>query len=205
MSGNGRGRAARRPEVVGLRRGRGAHRTTSTPGHDLERPGRRWGWHPLTADWADRLVGESPVRAGDLILDLGAGDGALTAALLARGARVLAVELHSRRAGRLRERFAGCDVRVLEVDLRDLRLPARPFRVVANPPFALTSALVRTLLASNLLLSADLVLQRAAAQRWAERGGGRRHRLSVGARIPRAAFRHAPAVDAAVLRFRRIR
>lgn len=146
----------------------------------------------------------TPVRPGDLVLDLGAGDGALTAPLVERGARVLAVELHRGRAARLRERFAEADVRVLEIDLTDLRLPSRPFRVVANPPFAMTSGLVRAVLTSDHLLSADLLLQRGAARRWVERPGRRRRgrRVALGMRVPRSAFRPPPRVDAAVLEIR---
>lgn len=148
------------------------------------------------------MVASAPVRAGDLVLDLGAGDGALTGPLVERGARVLAVELHPRRAAELRTRFAEDDVTVLELDLAELRLPRRPFRVVANPPFAMTAELVRMLLGSPALLSADLVIQRAAAQRWATRGRSRRRRLDLGDRVPRSAFRPSPRVDCAVLRVR---
>ena len=148
------------------------------------------------------MVGDSPVRAGDLVVDLGAGEGSLTAPLVARGARVLAVELHAGRARRLRERFADDGVTVLELDLAELRLPGRPFRVVANPPFGLTSDVVRLLLGSRHLLSADVVLQRAAARRWADRGQVRRRRLELGMPVPRRAFNPPPRVDATVLRIR---
>ena len=69
-------------------------------------PGRRWGWHRLRAERAEQLVAVAAIRPGDLVLDLGAGDGALTEPLRAAGARVLAVELHPGRAERLRTRFA---------------------------------------------------------------------------------------------------
>lgn len=44
------------------------------------------------------FVEAAGVRGGDLVVDLGAGTGALTRPLLAAGARVLAVELHPGRA-----------------------------------------------------------------------------------------------------------
>lgn len=163
---------------------------------------RAWGWHPLEPDWAERIVAASPVRRGDLVLDIGAGDGALTAALLRRGARVLAIELHAGRAAGLRQRFDGDDVTVLPIDLADIRLPARPFRVVANPPFDGSTALLRTLARADRLLSADLVLQRAVAHRWAERRTAGRRRSAIGLSVPRAAFRPSPRVDAAVLQLR---
>jgi 23S rRNA (adenine-N6)-dimethyltransferase len=139
------------------------------------------------------------------VLDVGAGTGALTAPLVAAGARVLAVELHPGRAARLRHRFAGAAVTVVEADARDLRLPARPFRVVANPPYAISSVLLALLLAPrSRLVAADLVLQRAVVRRYAE--GGRRARAwhaGIGLTLPRRAFRPPPRVDSAVLELRR--
>jgi 23S rRNA (adenine-N6)-dimethyltransferase len=167
-------------------------------------PPRRWGWHQLDSCWATRLVADAGLPPGALVLDLGAGLGALTAALVDTGARVIAVELHPGRARRLRERFD--DVVVVEADLADLRLPHRPFHVVASPPFALTSALVRTLVQpGSRLVSARLVVQAAAAQRWASpaapaaRRRERTFAVRAGPRIPRSAFRPPPPVDARVL------
>ncbi len=147
------------------------------------------------------------MRPGELVLDLGAGDGALTAHLLAARARVVAVELHPRRAAVLRERFAGRDLKVVRTDLRDLRLPQRPFRVVASPPYQLSTELVRILLGTDRLLSADLVLQRSAVRRLVERAPrarhARRYRLEAGLSVPRSAFRPPPQVDSMVLTIRR--
>ena len=119
---------------------------------------RQWGWHPLRPDWAARIVEDADVRPGELVLDLGAGYGALTDHLVAAGARVVAVELHPGRADRLRRKYAGEKrVRVVRADLRALRLPREPFRVVASPPYALTTAVVTQLLSSDRLRAADLV------------------------------------------------
>jgi len=107
-----------------------------------------WGWHQLDARWAERLVADSGVGRGDLVVDVGAGTGALTAPLIDAGARVIAIELHPRRAEALRKRFGRLAV-VVEADAADLRLPRRPFHVVANPPFAITTALVNRLLAQG--------------------------------------------------------
>lgn len=140
-------------------------------------------------------------------MDLGAGDGALTRPLLHAGARVIAVELHPGRAEGLRRRFTGEPVQVVTRDLTDLYLPARPFRVVSSPPYSLSTTLLRRLLSSDRLLSADLVLQRATARRIAERPAAARHTrryvLDVGMPVPRRAFDPPPQVDSAVLRVRR--
>jgi 23S rRNA (adenine-N6)-dimethyltransferase len=160
----------------------------------------RWGWHPLRADWASQLVAGSPVRRGDVVVDLGAGDGALSRPLADIGARVLAVELLPQRAAALRVAFAGTRVAVLEMDLRDFRWPGHPFRVVANPPYVGVNDLVRSMLGSRHLVSADLVLAEGAARGLVRRVGGRR--LELGERVPRSAFLHPPPVPARVLRVR---
>jgi len=170
-----------------------------------------WGWHRLAPSWAERLVADAGVSPGELVLDIGAGTGALTAALVDRGARVVAFELHPRRVDALRARFDGEDrVTVVKADVSDLRLPRRPFRVVANPPFAQTTAVLGRLLApGSRLVRADLVVQRAAALRWAEGrapGAGRWARVwdaRAGRRLPRNAFDPPPRCDCAVLRISR--
>jgi 23S rRNA (adenine-N6)-dimethyltransferase len=142
------------------------------------------------------------------VLDVGAGHGALTRHLLRRGAQVLAVELHPQRCAVLRDRFAGEAFRVVETDLRTLRLPRRPFRVVANPPYHLTTELLRLLLArDSALVAADLVLQRAAVRDIvAGRGPARwwrRWTFTAGMALPRSAFLRPPTVDSRVLVIRR--
>jgi 23S rRNA (adenine-N6)-dimethyltransferase len=165
-----------------------------------------WGWHRLSPSWAERLVADAGISPGDLVIDVGAGTGAVTAPLVTAGARVIAVEMHPHRLAVLRERFAADDVTVVRADAGDLRLPRRPFRVVANPPFAVTSGLLARLLApGSRLVRADLVLQRAPARRWASGrapGAGRWARdydVGLGRRVPRAAFTPRPRVDCAVL------
>jgi 23S rRNA (adenine-N6)-dimethyltransferase len=162
---------------------------------------RAWGWHRLADEWAARVVATAGVRPGELVLDMGAGEGALTAHLVRAGARVVAVELNPRRAGVLRERFPG--ITVVQADAASIPLPGRPFRVVASPPYGISSALLRTLLApGSRLVAADLVLQRAVVGRYAS-GAAREFSLAVGLTLPRRAFLPPPRVDSAVLVVRR--
>jgi 23S rRNA (adenine-N6)-dimethyltransferase len=137
------------------------------------------------------------------VVDVGAGLGALTAQLVRAGARVLAVEAHPGRAASLRERFASAPVTVVEADARAVKWPRRPFRVVASPPYGISSELLRILLApGSRLVAADLVLQRAVVRRYATGPNGRWDRR-FGRPIPRHAFRPPPHVDSAVLVVRR--
>lgn len=91
----------------------------------------------------------------------------------------------------------------MRADAARLRLPSRPFRVVASPPYRITAGLLGLLLApGSRLIAADLVLQRAVVRKHASRRV-RGFRLSMGPAVPRRAFRPPPKVDSAVLIVRR--
>ena len=165
----------------------------------------RWGWHQLEPGWAAKLVADAALPANALVIDIGAGHGALTAPLVARGVRVIAVESHPARARYLRRRF-GDSIVVVRADASDLRLPLGPYHVVANPPFAITTAVLRRLLQpGSRLRSAHLVLQHQAARRWSGHTAPGRARwartfaITMGPVMPRSAFRPRPAVSARVL------
>lgn len=131
--------------------------------------GRRWlAPNPAGAHFLrDRaitgeLIRSSGIGPGDLVFDLGAGYGAITARLAATGARVIAVELDARLAGHLERRFSDdANVRVVHGDARRIPLPRRRFHVVANVPFAATTALLRRLLGDHAirLAGADLIIE----------------------------------------------
>ncbi len=150
------------------------------------------------------------IEPGDVVVDVGAGEGALTMHLLRAGARVIAVDRHPRRLEVLRSRFEGLPVTVVNADVTRLRWPRQPFRVVANPPYAVTTTLLRQLMSPhNRLLSADLVLQRRVVRQIVEGRAAvaRRNRrdfvVQRGLTVPRTAFRPPPRVDSAVLVIRR--
>lgn len=160
---------------------------------------------------ADDLVRDAGIRAGDLVLDLGAGDGMLTASLVARRARVVAVELDSASAATLRRRFPDIDVR--HADALQVALPREPFAVLANLPFAVGTPILRRLLDDPRvpLRQADVIVEWGlAAKRTAVWPStltsvywGAFYELELVRRVPRACFAPPPAVDAAVLRIRR--
>lgn len=175
------------------------------------------GQHFLVGGWlASELVEQAGVGAGDLVVEIGAGTGVLTEALARRAGRVLAVERDPRLAERARSRLAGYgNVRVLTADALELPLPRRPFRVLANPPFRATAAILPRLLGDpgSALERADLVVQEQAARRYAARRPsnpetvewGAWYELATGRRLGPDCFRPPPRVAAAVLVARRRR
>ncbi|HTT91967.1 MAG TPA: rRNA adenine N(6)-methyltransferase family protein [Acidimicrobiales bacterium] len=169
---------------------------------------RRLGQNFLRRPAADRLVAQAGVAPGELVIDIGAGSGALCRALVARGAEVVAIEVDPAWAAHLRDlaRNEGRGrVTVLQTDFLTWPLPARPFRALACVPFGATTAILHRLLDDPLtpLTRADLVVQwevarkRAAAPpatllsaAWAPWW-----QFHLGPRLPATEFRPVPRVD----------
>ena len=142
-------------------------------------------------------------------MDVGAGTGVLTRALLEAGARVLAIERDRSLADGLRTRFGG-DVSVVEADALAWILPTEPFAVVANLPFAGSGAILSRLLRGPVT-RADVIVEWGFAAKHAAiwpatlKGAFWRafYEVEITRRLDRSAFAPPPSVDAAVLRFRR--
>ncbi len=156
---------------------------------------------------AAELVRAAGIQRDELVLDLGAGKGALTAALARAGARVVAVEIDPVLAVGLRRRFPRAAVQ--NVDALRLPLPPEPFKVVANLPFEGATGILRRLLDPHVeLQSADVIVEWGVAEKRAavwpstQLGTywGAWFELSVSRRLPSCVFAPPPTVDAGVLR-----
>ena len=150
----------------------------------------------------------------DLVVEFGAGYGRLTEQLARRAGEVIAIELDTRLAARLANRFRGnANVRVVHGDALAVPLPRKQaFRVVANPPFHLTAGLLHRLLDDPglPLLRADLVLGWGAALALTgvfgpahkARPWQHRHEFLLLRRFAAARFDPPPATDAALVSIR---
>ena len=134
------------------------------------------GQHFLNSDLVPTwLCDAGAVTAGDSVLEIGPGTGALTRELLARGATVIALETDARAVAVLEETFVDAlatnqlqlhkhDVRTLAVET--LGLSDHAFKVVANIPYYLSGHLFRTLI-EHPVQPSDLVflVQKEVAKR----------------------------------------
>jgi 16S rRNA (adenine1518-N6/adenine1519-N6)-dimethyltransferase len=125
---------------------------------------------------ARRIVDAAALRAGEHVLEIGPGLGALTLPLLAAGARVTAIEIDPRLADCLaaelrgREGFTLVRGDVLERDLDRLAPDARV--LVANLPYSITGpVLARLIEGPDRFDRAVLMLQKEVGARLAARGG----------------------------------
>jgi 16S rRNA (adenine1518-N6/adenine1519-N6)-dimethyltransferase len=142
---------------------------------------------------ADRIVvqlADEPRR----VLEIGPGRGALTAPLLERFDRVLALELDPALVPALDQRFGGSRLQVrhgdaLREDLDALLAAESPWQVAANLPYSVGTAILRRLLPRHDLCTRLVVmLQREVAQRVIAEPGGRGHGLLA---LERAAWAEA--------------
>ncbi|CAL9290930.1 MULTISPECIES: ErmE/ErmH/ErmO/ErmR family 23S rRNA (adenine(2058)-N(6))-methyltransferase [Streptomyces] len=171
---------------------------------------------------ADRALAERFARlavpqAGPvpLMLEVGAGKGALTAPLAPRCRELRAYEIDPRLVPVLRARFSGApQVRVIAGDFLAARPPRVPFSVAGNVPFSRTAAVVDWCLRAPALTDATLLTQlEYARKRTGDFGGWTlltvrswpRYEWRLLGRVGRRGFRPVPRVDAGVLRIERRR
>jgi len=198
------------------------------------RPTRGMGQNFLIdPDALGAIVGAAELTNTESVIEVGPGLGVLTWELLARAGHVTVVELDRRLADRLGQELAGqpnltivqgdilnlSPVQILGVGSRaDTSQPPTPnpqplrYKVVANLPYAITSAALRHFLEADLKPELMVVLvQWEVAERIAARPGDLSvlaHSVQIYAepeilaRVPSSSFLPAPAVDSAVLRLR---
>ncbi len=168
---------------------------------------------------ADDIARAAVLREGEPVVELGAGVGTLTGALVRAGASVVAVERDRRMVGILQKEFAPmAAVRVVAADAARVEIgalvPERTGRVcvVGNLPYAITGAIIKHLVESSQHLArAVLTVQREVGERLrAEPGTAAYGALTVFTSsvfgvsalfaLPASSFYPRPKVDSVVVR-----
>ena len=114
------------------------------------------------------LIGHSNIRRGDLVIDIGAGSGAITAVLARRCRQVLAYENEPGILNKLQQNMRRHkNVKVIAQDFLLAKLPDEPYKVFANIPFHLSADIVRKLTSDDLHTpqAIYLIVQKQFAQK----------------------------------------
>lgn len=190
----------------------------------MDYPKKTLGQHWLHDDATlNYIVAAAQLVPGETVLEIGPGTGMLTAKLLARGAKVVAVEKDSALAKNLphyisaisevkplKQNFEVVEGDILKFDLT--RLP-QSYKVVANIPYYLTSNLMRVLSESaNSPSLMVLLVQKEVAERIAAKPGQMSvlsvsvqlfYKPELGKIVPAKLFVPPPKVDSQVIVLKR--
>lgn len=160
-----------------------------------------------------KIIKAAEIVPGETVLEIGPGTGILTEALVAAGARVIAVEADRDLISPLREKF-GDTIELVEGDVISLASTVVPrlgaYKLVANIPYNITSKILETFLTSKtpptrmvLMVQLEVADRIAAAppdmsllsvvcQAYAD--------VKKAFNVSRTAFKPSPNVDSAVIR-----
>lgn len=165
----------------------------------------------------DEIVHAAELTPGEPVLEVGPGIGTLTQGLAQSGADVTAIELDRRLLEVLDTTLASYDnVRIIHGDVLKLDVPSimnhKPFKVVANLPYYITTPIIMSLLESKLSIERLVVMvQKEVALRMVAKPGTKDYgALSVAVQyytepdivldVPPKSFLPAPAVTSSVIR-----
>ena len=165
----------------------------------------------------DEIVHAAELTLGEPVLEVGPGIGTLTQGLAQSGADVTAIELDRRLLEVLDTTLASYDnVRIVHGDVLKLDVPTimnhKPFKVVANLPYYITTPIIMSLLESKLPIERLVVMvQKEVALRMVAKPGTKDYgALSVAVQyytepdivldVPPKSFLPAPAVTSSVIR-----
>ena len=193
-------------------------RDRSDPKHGGSRPVRSQRDHDRRALSQNFLCGASAVQRylsmvdvapDELVLEVGAGDGAITRAIAPQCRELRAYEIDPFHAKKLAEHVREqANVRVVTGDFLASRVPREWFAVIGNVPFSITSKVVDWCLDARTLSTATIITQLEYAKK--RTGGYGRWSLrtmetwpwfswELRGVIQRHDFRPVPRVDAGVL------
>ncbi len=161
----------------------------------------------------EAIVESGKAAAGDLIVEVGAGIGVLTEALLDAGARVRAIEFDARviplLSAFVKAGERGSALEIVEGNALHVDFPTEPYKIVANIPYHITSPLLRHVFlespkAPSLM---TLLIQREVAERICDEDDrglltvvvSLFGKPSIVRHVPPSAFLPPPKVDSSVL------
>ncbi len=163
----------------------------------------------------EKIAAAAEISSTDQVLEVGPGTGALTVKLAQRAGRLVAVEIDGRLIPVLERQvgdFPHVEILhkdILDVDLGDL-FGEKPYKVVANLPYYITSAILRHLLeAEHRPERLVLTVQQEVAERLVAKPGEMSllsvsaqfyGQLSIVGKISPSAFWPSPAVASAIVR-----
>lgn len=166
----------------------------------------------------EKIVQLADIKEGDNVVEIGPGPGALTEALLNRGARILAVEKDPLWAGELEN--LGGDLEVVSDDVLTCPLESLvqnwksqdKVKIVANLPYHITTPILTKIAPHKELFKEIVVMvQEEVARRFSSQPGSKEYgsitvflnfwaEVAYGFKVKRSSFYPSPNVDSALIK-----
>lgn len=157
-----------------------------------------------------KIIAAGDVQAGDRVLEIGPGLGALTHALFNAGARVTAIEFDQKLAAYLQKETPVIHGDALKIATPEFLAALQPYKLIANIPYHITGEIIRHFIETphpptvmclliqkevgeRLIAKPPRTNQLALFTQWFAR-------IEYIATVPRAVFMPQPEVDSAIVR-----
>lgn len=128
-------------------------------------PKKKWGQNFLrNRGAAEGIVAAVEPRDGEVLVEIGPGEGALTEKLVNLGRPTIAIEIDPELAARMREKF-GDRLQVRNEDALEADLPKQPYRAIGNLPYNAGTPILRRVIADPNCRRAVFMLQKEVADR----------------------------------------
>jgi len=178
---------------------------------------KRLGQHFLVDDEVLRLIiATADLTPADTIMEIGPGLGILTKELARQAGQVIAVELDTNLATTLQQTLASLDNvtiindNILHINPATLLPESKPYKVVANLPYYITSPVLRHFLEAPVKPKTMIVMVQKEVAEAIVAEPGQRSILSISVQfygkpriislVPAQSFYPVPKVDSAILR-----
>jgi len=183
---------------------------------DFPQARKRYGQHFLTDPRIlARIADALQLTGAETVVEIGPGRGALTEYLLRKAKRVVAIEIDRDLVPKLREKFTGAPLDIVEGDVLETSLAGAAgtddFVLAGNVPYYITTPILFHALQRPRAARAVYLVQREVAERVIAGAGSEEYgalsvnvqalaRAEIVFRVPAGAFTPAPKVESAVLR-----
>jgi 16S rRNA (adenine1518-N6/adenine1519-N6)-dimethyltransferase len=160
-----------------------------------------------------KIAESADLGSHDHVVEIGPGKGILTTELVSRAQTVTAVELDRDLAAALTAQFSSsASVHIVDCDFLTWQLPEQPYKVVANLPYYLSTAILAQLLPSPHWISAVVMVQKEVGDRIAAVPDTKEYgffslfcqyyaTVKILFKVAPGCFSPQPKVDSVVLRF----
>jgi 16S rRNA (adenine1518-N6/adenine1519-N6)-dimethyltransferase len=171
----------------------------------------------------EAILAAAELNSADTVIEVGPGLGIMTAELAKRAGWVIAIELDDRLADILKEILPGENIVIIHQDVLGTdpgallqegapRFPEaiKPYKVVANLPYYITSPVIRHFLEASVKPERIVVMVQKEVAEAIVAGPGQRSVLSISVQfygraeivtyVPAASFYPEPSVDSAVVK-----